>query len=282
MSMSMASAVVTDAGGLFDTIMGLPVHPLVVHFAVVLLPLSAIGLIIVMLRPTWRTPFGYLALGGLLVGGGATLAAKESGEALADRVGLPQQHANLGSLLTYLAFALIVSALAWFIVAGARGSRWWVTMVLAIVTTALAVAVSILTVVVGHTGATAAWASRISDTASADQPSAAPSLEPSPAPAATSGSALASSSPSTPATTSAAPVLTMADVAKHATPGDCWAAIDGSVYDLTSWISRHPGGPGVIKRLCGTDGSRAFNGQHGGQRKPARELANFLVGPLAP
>ena len=30
--------------GLFETVAGLPLHPLVVHFAVVLLPLAALGL----------------------------------------------------------------------------------------------------------------------------------------------------------------------------------------------------------------------------------------------
>lgn len=262
----------TESGGPFDTIMGLPVHPLVVHFAVVLLPLSALALIIVMVRPKWRTPYGYLALAGLVIGAAATLAAKESGEALAERVGLPQQHANLGSVLTYLAFALIVCAIAWFVVAGVRGARWWLTVILAIAATALALAVSVMTVLVGHTGATAVWAGRIADTPATT--ASAQSSAPPPSPLSTS-SAPTSSAPTTAA-------ITMADVGQHDTPRDCWTAIDGKVYDVTSWISQHPGGPGVIRRLCGTDGTSAFSGQHAGQRRPARELANFLVGPLSP
>ncbi|HJV33290.1 MAG TPA: cytochrome b5-like heme/steroid binding domain-containing protein [Patescibacteria group bacterium] len=72
----------------------------------------------------------------------------------------------------------------------------------------------------------------------------------------------------------------MADVAKHKNASSCWTAIDGAVYDLTSFIGRHPGGPGAILALCGVDGSAAFNAQHGGQRRPARELAGFKIGTL--
>ena len=69
-----------------------------------------------------------------------------------------------------------------------------------------------------------------------------------PAPASSSAAAPA---PSASATGAASPSgssqsYTMADVAKHNSQTDCWAAIDGDVYDLTQWISRHPGGPDKI------------------------------------
>jgi len=73
---------------------------------------------------------------------------------------------------------------------------------------------------------------------------------------------------------------TMALVAQHNAASSCWAAINGNVYDLTNWINQHPGGPENILAICGTDGSAAFNAQHGGQRQPAAELAQFLLGPL--
>jgi cytochrome b involved in lipid metabolism len=86
-----------------------------------------------------------------------------------------------------------------------------------------------------------------------------------------------STTPGTPAATS----YTMAQVATHNNASSCWAAINGNVYDLTNWINQHPGGPERILSICGTDGSAAFNAQHGGQRQPAQELQNFLLGPLA-
>ncbi len=74
---------------------------------------------------------------------------------------------------------------------------------------------------------------------------------------------------------------TMAKVATHNSGASCWTAINGNVYDVTNWINQHPGGPQAILSLCGKDGSDAFNGQHGGQPRPAAELASFLLGPLS-
>lgn len=73
---------------------------------------------------------------------------------------------------------------------------------------------------------------------------------------------------------------TMTDVKTHNTSASCWTAVNGSVYDVTSWIGQHPGGAGAIKGMCGIDGSAAFNGQHGGQARPASELASFKIGIL--
>lgn len=73
---------------------------------------------------------------------------------------------------------------------------------------------------------------------------------------------------------------TAAEVALHTSTQNCWSIVNGKVYDLTSWISRHPGGSGAIKQMCGIDGSAGFNGQHGGQGRPEQELASFYIGVL--
>jgi len=91
---------------------------------------------------------------------------------------------------------------------------------------------------------------------------------------ATSGSTAISS-------TSTSDMYTLEDVAQHANGTSCWSAINGGVYDLTSWINRHPGGPQAILSICGKDGSAAFNGQHSGQSRPVNELAGFKIGVLA-
>lgn len=74
---------------------------------------------------------------------------------------------------------------------------------------------------------------------------------------------------------------TMKAVATHSGQASCWSAINGKVYDLTSWISQHPGGAERILSICGKDGSAAFNGQHEGDRRPASELADYLLGDLS-
>jgi len=97
------------------------------------------------------------------------------------------------------------------------------------------------------------------------EPTAAPTTEPTTAP----------SSPS------AAATYTAAEVAKHNTGTDCWSVVNKNVYDLTSYVSSHPGGSAVIKAICGKDGSAAFSGQHGGAKTPASVLASFKLGALS-
>ncbi len=52
--------------------------------------------------------------------------------------------------------------------------------------------------------------------------------------------------------------LTADIVATHSTADDCWTIIDGKVYDITPYISSHPGGNEIVK-ACGRDGSSLFN-----------------------
>ena len=80
---------------------------------------------------------------------------------------------------------------------------------------------------------------------------------------------------------SASQSYTMAEVGQHNSASSCWTAINGNVYDVTDWINRHPGGAQAILSLCGTNGTTAFNNQHGGQARPESELATFLIGSLA-
>jgi hypothetical protein len=74
--------------------------------------------------------------------------------------------------------------------------------------------------------------------------------------------------------------FTMAQVRANNTAKSCWTAIDGYVYNLTSWISSHPGGAGAILFLCGTDGTNAFKAQHEQQARPAVRLDSYKLGPL--
>jgi cytochrome b involved in lipid metabolism len=74
--------------------------------------------------------------------------------------------------------------------------------------------------------------------------------------------------------------FTMADVLTHNNKDDCYTTVRGSVYDVTSWIYKHPGGAEKILALCGKDGTSAFEGKHGGQARPETELASFKIGEL--
>jgi hypothetical protein len=194
----------------------------------------------------------YLGLStiGLIIGTVATFIAKESGEALAERVGLPEQHSDLGTYLFITALGLtFLTLLLYRRTRKNRDLSEKGVGILGPLTTIVGLLVIGLSVLTGHTGAASVWKSRI---AGGEEVSAGSSTG----------------------------TITMDEVFAHNTPQDCWSVVNGKVYDLTQWIDKHPGGAVIIKSLCGKDGSAGFNGQHQGQRRPANELANFLVGDL--
>ena len=51
----------------------------------------------------------------------------------------------------------------------------------------------------------------------------------------------------------------MAEVAKHNTESDCWTVIHGKVYDVTSFLSDHPGGAAIILKYAGKDSTASFD-----------------------
>lgn len=252
---------------MFDLIAGLPVHPLVVHLAVVLLPLAALGLVALVVRPQWRDRYAVLTLGALAVGVVAAFVAKESGEALAHRMGTPREHERWGDLVPAFALLLLVVAMLWY---AAHRRRHAAAGVVGVAAAVLTVPVLALTVLAGHTGAQAAWAGRVAT--------------PVPAPAPAPGQPLPTARPGASTAAPAAPApgtYSMDQVRQHASASSCWAVVNGSVYDLTAWIARHPGGAGPIEGMCGTDATKAFQAQHNGERRPANELAGFKIGTLA-
>ena len=116
--------------------------------------------------------------------------------------------------------------------------------------------------------------------------SAKPTVTPTAKPvASTAPSASASATPKPSVTPTAAATVaasyTMAQVSANKSASKCWSVINGDVYDLTKWISAHPGGAGAILSLCGTDGTQDFNAMHRSQGRPISVLGNYLLGPLA-
>ena len=116
--------------------------------------------------------------------------------------------------------------------------------------------------------------------------SAKPTVTPTAKPvASTAPSASASATPKPSVTPTAAATVaasyTMAQVSANKSAAKCWTVINGDVYDLTKWISAHPGGAGAILSLCGTDGTQDFNAMHRSQGRPISVLGNYLLGPLA-
>jgi cytochrome b involved in lipid metabolism len=73
---------------------------------------------------------------------------------------------------------------------------------------------------------------------------------------------------------------TLADVAKNNTKASCWTVVSGFVYNITTYISRHPGGASSISKICGVDGTTTFNNMHGGASSQAIILSTYKIGAL--
>ncbi len=86
-----------------------------------------------------------------------------------------------------------------------------------------------------------------------------------------------------PPTTTSQPVTaySLAQIAQHADAKSCYTAVRGTVYDLTSFITQHPGGASNILKICGKDGTSAFTNQHAGRPTPEQELAGHEIGVFA-
>ena len=146
---------------LFDTFTGLPVHALVVHAVVVLVPLTALGAILMVLWRSFSRRFAPLVVVVAAIAAGGALVAKESGEQLALRVGGgPPNHIALGRWMPLFAGALFVLVLAfWLVDRGIPMNRprpLWVKLLGAALIVGALMA-TFWVVRVGDTGSRAVW-----------------------------------------------------------------------------------------------------------------------------
>ena len=167
------------------TVDGIPAHPLVIHAVVVLLPLAAVGTLLVVARPVWRRQLGVWVLLLALAGVAAVPVAQQTGMQLAQSLGgggpLVAIHAMRASTLLPPALLFLLLLAATVIVgrradaatgdgpgaahaAGTRtatrtGTLQRVTLIVGVLAALAGIAVTALVVWIGHAGSTAVWQS---------------------------------------------------------------------------------------------------------------------------
>jgi hypothetical protein len=158
-----------------EKIFGLPAHPLLVHIPVALIPLCAVGAVMMVASASWRQRIGWIVV---VLAGVAVVASQlsaGSGEALEEALdeGSPliHRHAELGETFVWFAIALFVALLALMVwdtmqrrmEAGTEknGSKETtgrtVALILSIVVVVTAVGATYRVYQVGHSGAKAVW-----------------------------------------------------------------------------------------------------------------------------
>ena len=154
-----------------ESLFGLPAHPLLVHAAVVLVPLAAIGTIAIAVWGAARRRIGWIVV---VLGFSAfafALLAQSSGEPLEEQVDeneLVEEHAEAGENMPWLALPIPILATGVMVLdrkrlkdeaAGVAQPAWMGPAV--IVVSAAAVLASLVGTVkiaqVGHSGAKATW-----------------------------------------------------------------------------------------------------------------------------
>jgi len=73
--------------------------------------------------------------------------------------------------------------------------------------------------------------------------------------------------------------LTLAEVAKHRTNADCWFVVSGKVYNVSSYVSAHPGSTQNILSYCGPRRDHGFFNQRRPRfaLRPRRPNFSFYV-----
>jgi hypothetical protein len=156
------------------TIDGIPLHPLVVHAVVVLLPLAALGAVVIAIRRTWRRTLGVpvllVALAGVVAVPVATTTGNQLWTALPGQNPLIGVHAERASWLlpfavgffVLLAVAVFTELSAASAEAGAHSqiataTRSRVATGLAILAAAAGLVVTAIVVWIGHAGSVVVW-----------------------------------------------------------------------------------------------------------------------------
>ncbi len=161
---------------------GLPLHPLVVHATVVLVPLAVLGAIVAVVWPAARRRYGSLVAVVALLGAVFAVVAEQTGEGL--QHSLPGSatiaaHAALGDTLKLLVGALFVVFGAFLVIhrraahAGRRegpgttsapamtGGTRVAAGILAVLTVVVALLTAVQVYRIGDSGAQAVWGGRV-------------------------------------------------------------------------------------------------------------------------
>jgi heme A synthase len=154
-----------------DTFFGIPAHPLFVHIPAVLIPLAAVGVVIMLVRPTWWERYKWATLAvagagmiGAILAAGSGEGLEEGVERSADRSQL-RTHVAAGetartvSIVFFIILFAAVVVVPWWMKRrnAATGAPKWLRPVVAIALVAGAGSASWTVFNAGHSGAKSVW-----------------------------------------------------------------------------------------------------------------------------
>ena len=148
------------SGGLFGSVAGLPLHPLVIHASIVLIPLVAIGALVMSYLPSFSRRYGKLILFIALFAQLSLFLAKVTGEAFEEILDKDMgNHAELGEIAPYITLPMVALIyLRWRLDrSGATVGSVWVRRLTSLALIVASLASIAVIVLVGHSGAESVW-----------------------------------------------------------------------------------------------------------------------------
>lgn len=146
-------------------ILGLPLHPLVVHAVVVLVPLAALGAIAISTWGAARKRYGWLTVAFAAAAAGSTFVAQKAGEAFyatfSRTTEAMDRHMSLGTGLLPWVIVMFLGTVGVMLaqrLIDRKDQRGRIMLVIGGVVTVIAAVVSAVQVIrIGHSGAIAVW-----------------------------------------------------------------------------------------------------------------------------
>jgi hypothetical protein len=150
---------------MLDTIFGLPLHPLIVHATVVVVPTTAFLVALAAVYPRFRAWIGPVPALAALLSCVLVPLSTGSGEELEHRVGdtsLVEKHADLAETLIWFVIPLAAFAIAGYWLqrrrtTGQPAPGKALVATVAVVAVALSGATLVDVALIGHSGAKASW-----------------------------------------------------------------------------------------------------------------------------
>jgi len=164
------------------TVFGLPLHVLMVHAVVVLIPLSTVGIVVIVVSERWRERLLWPVAAVATVATASAVVATQSGESLQATLGVSGydlfvKHRGLGDAarigialmwLSLAAYVVLVRRPAFTPWIGRVSSRW--VRVAGALAVAFAILATVQVVLAGDSGARAVWTPLLPTTAPPSTP----------------------------------------------------------------------------------------------------------------
>jgi hypothetical protein len=150
----------TRATELFGVVAGLPLHPLIIHVSVILIPLVAISALVMSYLPSFSRRYGKAIFSLALVAQGSLFLSRTTGQALTKIMEKDMgRHADLGEVAPFITLPMVALIYLRFRMdrSGTTFGSVFVRRLTSIALIVASLASIAIVFLVGHSGAVSVW-----------------------------------------------------------------------------------------------------------------------------